>query len=731
MYRWLNVIVLMWYAAGAGFAAKESPLNVDVFFGWDGCYKPMEWMPVEIHISGTLKEPFAGRIELSGQQDGLNRLNVAHEFVLTPQMPLYVPLSTKLTYAADSCTVQVTDDRGRVVWSNNFMLWDFSQNSRGLMAVNQQDLLIGLVGRGKFGLVMLPEKTATMYGGRTGEVYLKDKLPRAMPWDWTGYVCLDALILYDLQWDSIRAEQWKALTEWVSNGGRLMVILGANPMPVDCPLLTMLPLDIAQQQQMNVDAAMDQVGTGAIIPAWPITLRPDAVLWNRETTSSGQGIFASGWTGFGKAAVLGFDPDLLPEAFKKEPERLWIRWLKTILEQPMEEALDNAGNKMVENEDSLLMGVPPEGLPQAGMLSRKLVCKSDLPTEDKASQNQYHYPYNYRVNPGLSAANRVMEFLYDIPQMRPLSVWWAVLLLVLLAVLLGPVDYLVLKKLDKLPWTWVTCAAWIVIFSAGSYWGVQALRAGDMQVRAVSVSDGFSGGAGWNTGYCGLFSPGSESYVPTQLKPRQWWSAVAPAQDYMYSYSRQKALRTLYCNQYDGGNLPYSIPVHIWTMQCLLVEEPIAALPMEATVTQNGETVRVEIQNRGSQAILRGVVLFRDGRQFVFDRVEAGASREFSGLMTTAASWLSWGSSTRALNPYYYDSSEPQQPDYLAAVCWSQGARQRSEAMAAYLRTGTMAVVCAEYDQPPIPLGLKDRTFGQNHLQYVRQVTRITQDNGR
>ncbi len=123
--------------------------------------------------------------------------------------------------------------------------------------------------------------------------------------------------------------------------------------------------------------------------------------------------------------------------------------------------------------------------------------------------------------------------------------------------------------------------------------------------------------------------------------------------------------------------------------------------------------------------------LLKDGQQFSFDRVEAGAAREFSGPITQGTSWRDREKFEWTANPYSYTTQELRRPDYLAAVCWSQGVRQRSEAMVAYLQTGRAAVVCAEYDQPPIPLGLKDRTFGQNHLQYVRQVTRITQDNGR
>jgi len=64
------------------------------------------------------------------------------------------------------------------------------------------------------------------------------------------------------------------------------------------------------------------------------------------------------------------------------------------------------------------------------------------------NQNYYHFEQD-DANAGMNA---VFEYLYVV--LKPLSIWWVIALLVLLAVLLGPVDYLVLKRYDKLPWTW-------------------------------------------------------------------------------------------------------------------------------------------------------------------------------------------------------------------------------------------------------------------------------------
>ncbi len=178
-----------------------------------------------------------------------------------------------------------------------------------------------------------------------------------------------------------------------------------------------------------------------------------------------------------------------------------------------------------------------------------------------------------------------MEYLYKLEQMRPLSIWWIVLTLMALAVLLGPVDYLVLKWLDKLPYTWLTSTGWIVIFTVGAYFGVQWLRSGAMEVRAVSVLDGIAdSNCAWATCYAGLFAPRSDDYRLGGLSPHQWWSGIAPTREEMWAFQRDTGMQQIHCVQVDGGNLPVSLPINIWTVQPLLSEWPLDRLPFAATV---------------------------------------------------------------------------------------------------------------------------------------------------
>ena len=79
MWRDLRIsrFIVTWLvllALGSAAVCEEEPFNVDFFCGWGGHYRPMEWTPVEIGITGTLTEPFAGSVTIAAQQDGLTRL---------------------------------------------------------------------------------------------------------------------------------------------------------------------------------------------------------------------------------------------------------------------------------------------------------------------------------------------------------------------------------------------------------------------------------------------------------------------------------------------------------------------------------------------------------------------------------------------------------------------------------------------------------------------------------
>jgi len=162
--------------AAVGSASDDEIFNVDFFCGWGGYYRPMEWTPVEIGVSSVLTEPFGGSVTLAAQQDGLNTMNVTYdEFVLTPDMPRHLPLVTKLAFAADKCTVTIRDDRGRRQWEREFNLWDYSMKNRLLTSVAENDLLIGLVGRGRFGLLRLASQSVCRSARGDGKVYLGHK----------------------------------------------------------------------------------------------------------------------------------------------------------------------------------------------------------------------------------------------------------------------------------------------------------------------------------------------------------------------------------------------------------------------------------------------------------------------------------------------------------------------------------------------------------------------------
>ena len=137
-------------SAALGQDAEADPYNVDFNAGWGGCYRPLYWMPVELTVYTRFKEPVAADITLTGQQDQLTEVAVRHQGVFTPNLPLYLPLVTKLNFGSDGLDVSIRPQGKAPNWNHHFGLGDYgsSRGSRSLTAVSPGEVLIGVVGGG-------------------------------------------------------------------------------------------------------------------------------------------------------------------------------------------------------------------------------------------------------------------------------------------------------------------------------------------------------------------------------------------------------------------------------------------------------------------------------------------------------------------------------------------------------------------------------------------------------
>jgi len=696
-------ILLVIPALAIAASASEDPFNVDFFCGWAGHYRPMEWTPVEIGITSTLTEPFAGYVTIAAQQDGLNTMNITHEFVFTPDVPLHLPLVTKFAFTADKCTVRLFDkNRHRIQWHQDFELWDFSSGNRLSTAVGENDLLIGLVGRGKFGLLPLPKRAICQSGRGQGKVYIGDKLPRMVPWDWTGFVPLDLLVLYDPDWDLFNRQQIDAIAKWISNGGRLLLVLGSHPLSSSNPIAQLLPFEFEDVKQVTVSSEILQKwglisSEPETVNAWTFVPKPEARFYETEMSGANECLFATCYAGFGRVGVLAFDPSIMTDKQSTNTAQFWVLRIKAILEDAHSLPYDTSARR-----------------PPPNPISRSIEFVRDAEGGISGSRNQGRYEVGWAH----AANNAVMEFLYQ--EIQPLSIWWVILLLTALALLLGPVDYKLLKHKDRLPLTWLTCSFWIIIFTIGAYYGVQALRGGDMDVRVVSVLDGIqNSNHAWSTNYCGLFAPYSDDYLLEDLQDNQWWSGIAPTQESIWAQNPEFGGRKIYCFQHDGGNLPYSLPINIWTIQCLLNESPLERLPFNAELQQDGNEISVNIVNNFDAPILNGYVLLSNDRGANFGPVPAGDSKQFRKQLKTMRIWGDYNADR--YREYYsrrrnYSISFKNEDAFFA-----QGCLQRTQAINAYLELGA-AVVCAEYDQAPLSFAVKDRSYNPTHIQLVRLI---------
>jgi hypothetical protein len=197
----------------------------------------------------------------------------------------------------------------------------------------------------------------------------------------------------------------------------------------------------------------------------------------------------------------------------------------------------------------------------------------------------------------------------------------------------------------------------------------------------------------------------------------------------MYAFQRDTGMQQVHCLQVDGGNLPVSLPINMWTVQPLLSEWSLARLPFAATVEHRQGEATVEIKNTSDSAIQRGYVLFEDTCADL-GPVPAHTTKRFDVRTRPFHSWQPSGASVPAPNrrmPVTVQPSGdvPHYPGLLGSPAenafLAQGCLNRTLGMHSCLNSGA-ALVCVAFDKAPLPITVKDRTYAVNHIQVARQL---------
>jgi len=462
-----------------------------------GIYKAGQWAPVyvDLECSKDTEEPLLVVIEVQDADDALtegtieiaamnkgDRLN-SNEFgrlVYLKPGKTYAEVKVRIKGADSGRTYGESGDRThQSIKGPSFVILGVGHNLSGFRLPSE--------GGGRGGEDMQWNR-ADLRGGWVETAQIIDV--GMLPDQWIGYSAVDVMVIgtgADQKfWEALAAPQHekrrKALAEWVRRGGRVILSVGTNPdvleplkelkdmLPVTVPpggkrAVTAVPFvwqltgNIAQRS--NRIAFRDAKSEFAVATLQPKPDRPTRTIL--EDSESKRPLAIQGPYGQGRVTVVAFDLD-------RSPFNEWA------VRAPFWENL-----------------ITHAGYP--------------LPSAPTKLEE-----YSTRFDEYSTSLQGSLDYFEGVPVV---SFGWVALFILIYIVLIGPVDYLFLKKVVKrLEWTWVTFPVIVITVSAGAYFAAYALKGRDLKINKVDVVDIDLAGKRMNGNtWFTLFSPRIHNYT--------------------------------------------------------------------------------------------------------------------------------------------------------------------------------------------------------------------------
>jgi hypothetical protein len=264
---------------------------------------------------------------------------------------------------------------------------------------------------------------------------------------------LNALFLHDTDTAALGPAQREAISLWAGQGGQLVISGGVNAQKVASGLADLLPVQaIGALAQGDLAPLVRLANINAPPPNANIAISQAQPRPGAEQVPSGTGLIYRWRYGSGMVIFSAFDFSSL---------RGW----------------DGEGALWSE-----LLPRQPTLLPGAG-----------------ATLHQF---------------NLLDRGVLDLPALNLPSTWTILLFLLIYILIIGPLNYVLLRRIGRLELAWLTVPLIVLSFAAGLYLVGWVVRGGQPQFNQVAVVQGVEGQSrGAATSFVGLFSPSRASYT--------------------------------------------------------------------------------------------------------------------------------------------------------------------------------------------------------------------------
>lgn len=319
--------------------------------------------------------------------------------------------------------------------------------------------LAGLVARERGGLALL---NGASFPGQERPKAIVDVSLEDLPERVEGLRSFDLLVFNDVDTSRLSVAQANALGDWVKQGGRLVIGGGGGAGITLAGLPAGLPgAELAGQTELQ---AAD--------------LRGLADFAAGSAIQTGGTFIAARYTPVENSSLLAGDSRL-----------------PLVIES-------NNGDGHVDLVSLNLSSAPFNAWPDTIKFWNQLLA----PTAE--------YPPNLPQDISLRQMGNmeVASNLGNIPALDLPSIQWLSLLLGIYILLVGPVNYLALRRLRRLQLAWATIPVLTLLFSAGAFSIGYWLRGSDVILNQIALITPNGGGAATVSNYLGLFSPSQRSY---------------------------------------------------------------------------------------------------------------------------------------------------------------------------------------------------------------------------